>query len=117
MKVFEELTVWTTPTPNHIYLLNNTKDKMYAYVRAGTRDVIKLAKPLKIDPRGRKFKEITNTFGFLLEEDRPEGQTWEVKGSKGDLYTVSLIGGNYSCTCSGFKFRGQCRHIESVKNV
>jgi len=43
-------------------------------------------------------------------------KNWIVKGSKGDVYTVSEESGEYSCSCSGFKFRGKCRHIIDVVN-
>lgn len=42
-------------------------------------------------------------------------QSVEVKGSKGDVYTVTKFGNKYSCTCPGFTFRGKCRHLEQLK--
>jgi uncharacterized Zn finger protein len=53
----------------------------------------------------------------LKEEEEPEGRVWTVKGSKGDEYKVSELNGNWSCTCSGFKFRGKCKHEESVRQA
>lgn len=39
-----------------------------------------------------------------------------VKGSKKDKYTVTRqTNGSYSCTCTGFRFRGHCKHINEVK--
>tara|TARA_Y100000592_G_scaffold73359_1_gene114245 strand:- start:1983 stop:2270 length:288 start_codon:yes stop_codon:yes gene_type:complete len=43
-------------------------------------------------------------------------RTWEVKGSKGNTYTVKLSAGQYTCECAGFSFRRRCRHIEGIKN-
>lgn len=43
-------------------------------------------------------------------------KTFTVKGSKGDVYEVSVQNNSWSCTCSGFGFRRKCRHIDSVKN-
>lgn len=43
-------------------------------------------------------------------------KTWSVKGSKGNLYTVKLSGGAYSCSCPGFGFRRKCRHIKEIIN-
>lgn len=117
MKVLQEVTEWSTATPNHTYIVNDSKDKLYAYVRMGTRDLVKLSKPMKFYTNKRKFRELKETFGFILEEEKPVGQTWSVQGSKGDTYTVELLDGTYTCTCSGFKFRGKCKHIESVQNV
>ena len=39
-------------------------------------------------------------------------QAVEVKGSKGEMYTVTKFGNKYSCTCVGFQFRKKCKHIE-----
>ena len=42
--------------------------------------------------------------------------SWSVKGSKGNTYTVKLSQGTYSCTCPGYGFRRKCRHIAEIKN-
>ena len=44
-------------------------------------------------------------------------QSWVVKGSKGNDYTVSVTDGIWSCTCAGFGFRRKCRHITEVKDA
>ena len=35
----------------------------------------------------------------------------QVKGSKGDTYTVTIDKGGRTCTCTGFQFRKSCKHI------
>lgn len=47
-------------------------------------------------------------------ETAPAFKTWNVKGSKGNEYTVTLSGAHYSCTCTGFTFHKTCKHIKSV---
>jgi uncharacterized Zn finger protein len=37
-----------------------------------------------------------------------------VTGSKGNKYTVEKTENGMTCTCSGFKFRGNCKHTESI---
>ena len=116
MKWFQETTEWTTPTPNGIYLLDDSKSKMYAY-RPHARAPIKTFRaPIKIDVRGRKFVVNSIQYRTSAEEEQPQGRVWEVQGSKGDVYKVSELNGNYSCTCSGFKFRGDCKHVKSVQS-
>ena len=44
-------------------------------------------------------------------------RTWLVHGSKGDSYTVSQIGTKWSCTCSGFQFRRQCKHVKEKQDA
>ena len=41
-------------------------------------------------------------------------QTWSVKGSKGNEYTVTRNSARWTCTCAGFQFRHACRHITEL---
>jgi len=43
-------------------------------------------------------------------------QSWGVKGSKGNEYTVTVSEDQWSCTCPGFGFRRKCRHIKEIKD-
>ena len=115
MKFYQETTEWPDAMPNGIYLLNDSKDKMFAYVRPGATVAKEFKNPIRIDTRGRKFKAVPNTFGWVERKEEPEGERWEVKGSKGDTYIVERIAGVMSCTCSGFRFRGDCKHVKDVK--
>lgn len=45
----------------------------------------------------------------------PKNRSWIVKGSKGNSYTVTEENGLRSCTCVGFEFRRQCKHLNMVK--
>lgn len=117
MKAFLEVTQWADNYPNHVYFLNDSKSKMYAYVRHGTTDPFKFKKAIGFDVRGRKFVEVPNSWKFQVKEEKPEGRVWTVTGSRGDEYKVSELNGNYSCTCSGFRFRGDCKHIKMNPNT
>ena len=101
MKWMRETTEWAEPTPNHLYLMDG--DKALAYVRAGTNEHKVFSKPMVLDLRGRKFAEVRR-FDLPVKSN-----TKEVKGSKGETYTVDLD--EHTCTCPGFKFRGTCKHI------
>lgn len=41
---------------------------------------------------------------------------WNFVGSKGDNYLVIRNKGNYSCTCTGFQFRKQCKHVKEASD-
>lgn len=41
--------------------------------------------------------------------------TESVLGSKGNEYVVRHVQGKWSCTCTGFGFRGRCKHIKGVQ--
>lgn len=43
-------------------------------------------------------------------------KSWKVKGSKGDIYVVTKDGDTWHCTCVGFGFRHQCKHLTLVKD-
>ena len=115
MKWFAETTDYRDSVPNGIYLLDDSKSKMYAFKAKGTEAIKVFKNPIRIDVRGRKFKVNDVQYKTKLREEEPEGRVWEVKGSKGDVYKVSELNGNWSCTCSGFKFRGDCKHVKSVQ--
>ena len=115
MKWFAETTDYKDSVPNGIYLLDDTKTKMYAFKPFGTGEIKTFKNFIRIDTRGRKFVVNPVQFKTKLREEEPEGRVWTVKGSKGDEYRVSELNGNYSCSCSGFRFRSKCRHIEQFE--
>jgi len=43
-------------------------------------------------------------------------KTWLVESSNGtDNYTVATNGTDWSCTCTGYMYRGDCRHIRGTR--
>lgn len=114
MKFYQETTEYRDAIPNGVYLLDDSKTKMYAYIAAGSKSVFKFKNPIRIDSRGRQFKQVKNTFGYKIEKDNTNPK-WTVIGSKGDKYTVEQTENGLTCTCSGFKFRGNCKHLTQIK--
>jgi len=114
MKWFAEITDYRDNTPNGIYLLDDGKSKMYAFRPRGTGEIKVFRNPIRIDLRGRKFAINSLQFKTELTEPEPEGRVFKVTGSKGDRYTVNEVRDSWSCTCSGFRFRGECRHIREL---
>ena len=114
MKWFAETTDYRDTTPNGVYLLDDGKSKMYAFRPFGTGAIKVFKNPIRIDLRGRKFVINSVQFKTELTEPEPEGRVFTVTGSKGDRYTVNEVRGAWSCTCSGFRFRGECKHIKEL---
>jgi hypothetical protein len=114
MKWFAETTDYKDNTPNGVYLMDDGKSKMYAFRPFGTGTIKVFKNPIRIDLRGRKFAINSVQFKTELTEPEPEGRVIEVRGSKGDIYKVTDVNGNLSCTCSGFRFRGECKHIKEL---
>lgn len=44
----------------------------------------------------------------------PVVRVWEIKGSRGSVYTVTDDNGRRECTCPGFTYRRDCRHIREA---
>lgn len=87
---------------------------MYAYVAPGANTAKEFKSPLRIDIRGRTFVEVENTFNFKIKKDVNSNPKWEVKGSKGDVYIVEKTENGLSCTCTGFKFKDKCKHLNMI---
>lgn len=51
----------------------------------------------------------------LAPKPAAKPSVWQVAGSKGNKYTVTQEGNHFSCTCAGFGFRRQCRHVDELK--
>jgi hypothetical protein len=113
MKIIEEITEWDTEyaVPNHVYFVNDSRDKMFAYVAVGSLKVQEFKKPIKFSVSRRRFQEVANTWDYQEPEvAKPAGRTWTVAGSKGAEYTVTELDGAKTCNCPGFRFRGACKH-------
>ena len=115
MKFYQETTKWPDGMANGVYLMNDSKTKMYAYVRPGAASAKEFKNPISIDTRGRTFVVVKNTFGYQVKKDVAINPRWEVMGSKGDKYVVEKTENGYNCSCSGFKFRGNCKHVKEIE--
>ena len=120
MKAFQEITEWDCDfaVPNHVYFLSDSKDKMYAYVKASTGEIEEMGTPYRFKASGRKFREVPNTWGFSPKEELiPTGETHRVAGSKGAVYTVTNDRGSWTCTCPSAKWqKAECKHITALKS-
>ena len=107
MIAVKEVTKWESDIQaNHTYLLDG--DNMIAYIKFGKGSPFYFKKPIRIDKRGRKFEELKkNPF-----KTEVKSELIEVLGSKGNKYFIDPEA--KTCTCSGFTFRGTCKHIKDL---
>ena len=105
MKLMQEITVFAgAKMPNHSYLLNDAGIAI-GMQKFSAGEVVRFRTPLVLDTRGRQFRLVDD-----LGADAPVfSNVVEVAGSKGDVYTVDLD--RKQCSCTGFKYRGECKHI------
>lgn len=115
MKFYQEITDYGDKIANGVYLLDDAKAKMYAYVSPNDGVVKTFNRPIGISTKGRKFKVVANTYNYTIPEEIAENPRWEVAGSKGNTYFVEKTNNGLACTCSGFKFRGECKHVKEFE--
>lgn len=113
MRFFKEITDWKANWPNHTYLLSDDKSKMFAYVKQGGQEVFKFKKPIGFDTRGRRFVAVENIWNFQLAEAEKLPR-WQIQGSRGDVHVVEQRDTGLVCSCSGFRFRGKCKHVQEI---
>ena len=91
--------------PAHVYLLDG--NNLVSYIKRGETEAYYFKKPIKgFDKRGRKFETVTpNPFKQL----KKESNEITIQGSNGKTYTIDRD--QATCTCPGFTFRGQCKHL------
>ena len=106
MKILQETTVWDTAVPNHIYYVSDNKENLLAYIKASNNEPVVFKKPIKFSIRNRTFKELDSTPA--------PSSLIQVQGSKGAVYTVDPEA--QSCSCPGFMYRGDCKHIKELVN-
>jgi hypothetical protein len=107
--------------PLHVYFLDDERDKMYAYVIQGDAEITTVFKnPIRFNARRRTFVEVPNIWAAEFTEVKLQGLTVgprveeEFIGSRGDTYYVKNNNGSLECTCPGFTYRGDCKHVKIV---
>jgi uncharacterized Zn finger protein len=104
MKIVQETTRWTDNVANNLYLVTDNMEYIVAYVPQGSTSAQRFKKPIRWDSRGRTFK-------ILKEIAENDANSIVVEGSKGQRYTLTRANGTWSCTCPGYAYRGNCRHV------
>ena len=105
MKLVIETTVFAgAKMPNHSYMLNDAGIAI-GYRKFSAGEVVRFRTPLRLDIRGRSFRLVDDLGSDAVSSSK----VVEVSGSKGDVYFVDVY--RKQCSCTGFSFRGTCKHI------
>ena len=120
MKALKEITNWAVP--NHTYIVEG--NNLVGYIKQGASSVHYFTKPIKgFDQRGRKFEQVdvplvdwAKSLKEHIEAAEPLPYIKKVQGSKPNTwYEVNTD--EQTCTCSGFTFRGTCKHVKELETV
>jgi len=117
MQILKETTLWNTgySVPNHTYLLDGN-NRLIAYADAETGQIyISKSQSIVINKRYRTFKVVKHSgLAKLIKTEKPKGVRLFKVQSGEKIYDVELSNGRYTCTCTGFNFRGKCKHGDAV---
>lgn len=105
IEILQEITEWDTEcsVSNGIYHVNS-KGWLVAYQPPGGQ-LREFTNPMKLFSKSRrKFRKIGTRQEQLATNERT------VKGSNGTEYVIS----DGQCSCPGFRFRGNCKHIKEA---
>jgi len=114
-EILKETTVWDGYDCNHTYLLDN-KGYIVAYAKHHGNDIGVVTAKIRLDKRRRTFVKTNHSkLSKILKDAEPEkgNRIFNVKSKTKD-YVVESTGYSYSCTCTGYNFRGKCKHIDAV---
>lgn len=117
MKWYLETTVWNDARVlNGVYYLDDSKSKLYAYMSPIDSSIKVFKNPISFNTRGRKFVVNHTQPSVNIPDNAPSNlKGIKVSGSNGSQYIVSLDSdGNKNCSCTGFKFRGTCKHLVNL---
>ncbi len=85
--------------------------------------LVQMSDGLYIVPKWIKVPDGTTIVDVLKKWKKVEFKTQshsdiheKIKSSNGkDSYTVTLINNRWNCTCTGFGFRRDCKHVREIK--
>ncbi len=96
--ILREITQWDMPVANHTYKVSAGGKLLGYWPRSGDK-YVELSGKMRFDRARRKFETIA--------EEAESNAGIRVEGSNGKIYYID----EGKCSCQGFKFRGDCKHI------
>lgn len=116
-EILRETTEWNCDynVQNHTYLFN-ASGKVVAYAKASDNQLVQLKNPFRLDRRGRQFikvKHLGLQSLFTKQADSPSLRKFKVRSGDKE-YFVTYDGQTVNCTCTGFLYRGKCKHSDAV---
>ena len=99
---------WRDTTYEGVVEKSIFNDPFYFAVRTGNE----FHPVSEFNAKSERLVQIEYIKGSALKLD-DSTKSWRVK-SKDKVYLVQRLGGKYTCSCKGFEFRRDCKHIGAV---
>jgi hypothetical protein len=110
IEILQEVTDWGKYKVNNGIYHINSAGSLVAYQPSPDVELKVLKSPSKqFSKSRRKFVKIGE------REEELESHIVKLKGSKGNVYLLDTK--KNTCTCPGYTFRGNCKHIKEQTNI
>ena len=88
--------------------LKHVDSKQYLCLTTGLKDF-----PVRVIDRTMIVNSEPQKL-FILDEFFGVTERRTVKGSKGNTYELTKTNGKWTCTCPGFEYRKDCKHVRAA---
>lgn len=88
--------------------LKHIDSKQYLCLTTGMKDF-----PVRVIDRSMIVNSQKQPL-FVLDEFFGITERRKVEGSKGNTYELTKTNGKWSCTCPGFEYRKDCKHVRAA---
>lgn len=58
---------------------------------------------------------VDSTADIQYNKPKEDRNVFQCRGTNGSTYTITREGSQWSCTCTGFGFRKDCKHVNAAK--
>jgi|TARA_R110001592_G_scaffold267769_1_gene533822 hypothetical protein len=107
IEILQEVTDWGKYKVNNgVYHINGAGSLVAYQVNVDAKLQVLKSPSKQFSKSRRKFTKIGE------REEELANHITEVQGSKGNVYHVDTI--KMTCTCPGYTFRGNCKHVKQV---
>jgi hypothetical protein len=60
---------------------------------------------------------VDSTAAISYNTPKSDRNVFQCRGTNGNEYTITREGTQWSCTCTGFGFRRDCKHVQAAKKA
>jgi len=60
---------------------------------------------------------VDSTTTIQYNKPKSDRNVFQCRGTNSNVYTITREGTQWSCTCTGFGFRRDCKHVQAAKKA